>query len=84
MTERERDRAEKKRTLYIQQCPKCGNNEYTLEWHIHNINHTTISENIEGRACLPFSTFQFSGEHLHVTCSECSYEWKETPLDSLD
>ena len=63
-------------------CLKCGRSSYTLEWHTDSIFITTYGEVQSGRCCNESHRIQFEGEHMHVTCNVCHYEWKMDPLNS--
>ncbi len=56
-----------------EKCTKCGEAMVNLRYH--------ASEFRCGYSSGPPASHQFTGEHLHVTCRNCEFEWPEKPHD---
>lgn len=57
-------------------CPKCEGADVLIRWH------KGVGRYGEG-GCGYFAKVVVYGEHLHVTCRTCQYEWAEDCLDAL-
>ena len=61
-------------------CVKCG---YSIaperRWHIDSVRNPMT----DGRCCEDDQCIRtFQGEHMHLTCNSCAYEWCINPLVS--
>lgn len=56
-------------------CAKCGHDYASILYH-----EGSRVESVSPARCSAFQV-NFDGEHLHLTCSRCGYEWCEKPVD---
>lgn len=50
-------------------CPKCGGHETRVSFC---------------RGCSVYIGCKWEGEHMHVQCTRCGYDWIVAPLDAIE
>ena len=67
-------------------CPKCGARSPAVAYHEHALRGARCDDEVPAAPFdhPPSPEYLRDGEHLHLTCDCCSYEWPRLPLDLSD
>lgn len=58
-------------------CPKCKSEDANIIWHRDNYKADLLHTLLRTDVCGPHDVGRTAGEHLHVYCRVCKFDWSE-------